>query len=101
MENQPLAGVPLIALVPGLVEIAKRAGLPVRFAGLAAIGFAIALVALIDLASAPELNVSVRDLATWGIAGVIYGLAAAGLYDQRGQLLPGGRKQADPSALAR
>ncbi len=89
MEDQLFAGVPIVALVPGLVEIAKRAGLPNRFAGLAAMGLGIVLVALVDLARAGELAVTIGDLATWVVAGVLYGLAAAGLYDQRGQFVPG------------
>jgi hypothetical protein len=93
MEGELLAGVPVVALVPGLVEIAKRAGLPTRFAGLAAIGLAIGLVALVELASAPNLIITTLDLARWGVTGLIYGLAAAGLYDQRGQLLPGANKR--------
>ena len=65
MEGELLAGVPVVALVPGLVE----------------------------LASAPNLIITTLDLARWGVTGVIYGLAAAGLYDQRGQLLPGANKR--------
>ena len=36
----------IIALVPGCVEVAKRSGLPGRFAPIAAILFALVLVAL-------------------------------------------------------
>ncbi len=45
-----VAGVPLVIVIPALVEIAKRQGLPVRYAGLAAILCAIGLLALAGLA---------------------------------------------------
>ena len=70
--------VAIVALVPGLVEVAKRAGLPTRYAGLAAIVLAILLVALVDLAGSG----ADRAPAGWLLAGVVYGLAAAGLYDR-------------------
>jgi hypothetical protein len=78
----PLTGVPLVVVVPALIEGLKRAGLPVRFAGLAAIGCAFALLALGDVALAggtPEVG----RVARWLVGGVVYGLAAAGLYSQR------------------
>ena len=78
----PLTGVPVVVIVPALVEGAKRAGLPVRFAGLAAVGCAIVLLALGDLALADELP-DVARVARWLVGGVVYGLAAAGLYSQR------------------
>ena len=83
--DEIVAGAPIVALVPGVVEIAKRAGLPVRWAGLAAIVAATALVALADLARDGSVTGSV---AGWLLAGVVYGLAAAGLYSQA-RLLPG------------
>src|SRR5688572_25904143 len=70
--------VAIVALVPGVVEVAKRAGLPARYAGLAAIVTATLLVALGDLAGA---GVG-RAPAGWALMGIVYGLAAAGLYDQ-------------------
>jgi hypothetical protein len=78
----PLTGVPVIVIVPALIEGAKRAGLPVRFAGLTAVGCAIALLALGDVALAggtPEVG----RVARWLVSGVVYDLAAAGLYSQR------------------
>ena len=41
-----LDDIAIIALVPGLVEVAKRLGMPTRFAGLAAILSAVAMVAI-------------------------------------------------------
>lgn len=76
-----ISGIPLVVIVPGLVEVAKRQGLPARFAGLAAIVLATLLLALAGLAS--NSGVGLDDLAQWLIAGIVYGLAAAGLYSQR------------------
>lgn len=73
-------GIPLIVVVPAIVEIAKRNGLPERLAGPAAIATATALVALGDVAlGATPLPIGQR-LAAWVIAGIVYGLAAAGFY---------------------
>jgi hypothetical protein len=76
---QPLTDAAVIALVPGLVEIAKRTGMPARFAGLAAIAFATAVFALSGLATgSPDGS----TIAEWLLRGTIAGLAAAGLYSQ-------------------
>lgn len=69
----------VVGIVPGVVEVMKRAGLPSRYAGVAAIGVAIVLVALGDLALQGDAAGSV---AGWVVRGVIAGLAAAGLYSQ-------------------
>lgn len=84
-----LTGVPILVVVPALVELAKRAGLPVRFAGLTAIGCAVLLCALADLAATPPLSPVGPTAARWLLGGVIYGLAAAGLYSQRRIVVPG------------
>ncbi|MGH2559978.1 MAG: hypothetical protein ACRDJH_13000 [Thermomicrobiales bacterium] len=78
-----MTDVAIVALVPGIVELAKRLGLPSRWAGLAAVVAATALVALRDLALGDGHGGS---LARWLLAGVVYGLAAAGLYSQARQL---------------
>jgi len=85
-----VAGVPLLVIVPALVELAKRHGLPVRFAGAAAITLAIVLLMLGDLAlgTPPDRAGLSGTIARWLIGGVVYGLAAAGLYSQRGHVLP-------------
>lgn len=75
----PLTDGVVIALVPGLVEIAKRAGLPTRFAGIAAIAAATSIFALNDLAVADG---NAGAVAGWIVKGVIAGLASAGLYSQ-------------------
>lgn len=78
----PLTGVPIVVILPALIEGAKRAGLPARFAGLAAVGCAVVLLALGDLALAGGVP-DVGRVARWFVGGVVYGLAAAGLYSQR------------------
>jgi hypothetical protein len=83
-----LTGVPILVVVPALVELAKRAGLPARFAGLAAILLATALCALADLASGTPLALNGATGSRWLLGGVTYGLAAAGLYSQRHLILP-------------
>jgi hypothetical protein len=83
-----ILGAPLVALVPGLVEAMKRAGMGSRWAGLAAVAWATALVALADLAGAEVAGaaadgpMTAARAAGWLLAGVVYGLAAAGLYSQ-------------------
>lgn len=84
------AGVPVVAIVPALVELAKRQGLPARWSGIAAIAIATGLLAVGDVALGETGGDGGRWLvriATWLLGGVIYGLAAAGLYSQRGVLL--------------
>jgi len=78
----PLTGVPLVVIVPALIEGAKRAGLPARWAGVAAVGCAVVLLALGDLALVGGV-LEVERVARWFVGGVVYGLAAAGLYSQR------------------
>lgn len=78
IENVLIAGVPLILVIPACVEVLKRAGLADRYAGVAAIVCGILLLALGDLAVENSGHWS-----TWVVGGVVYGLAAAGLYSQR------------------
>lgn len=75
-----ITGVSILIVTPALVEVAKQLGLPVRLAGLAAMAFAVALVILGDIASGTEISTPV--VARWLIGGIVYGLAAAGLYSQ-------------------
>ena len=73
-------GIPLIVVVPAIVEVAKHNGLPPRLAGLAAIVAATVLLALGDVAlGAAEIPFGQRA-ASWVIGGIVYGLAAAGFY---------------------
>lgn len=74
----------IVAVVPGMVEVAKRAGLPVRWSGVAAMVAATVLIALRDLGHGePVTRASFAALAaSWLLQGVVLGLAAAGLYSQ-------------------
>jgi hypothetical protein len=73
----------IVGLVPAVVEAAKRAGLPLKYAGIAAILVATALVALTDLADASD---STGSLARWVLSGLVLGLAGVGLYSQAQRL---------------
>ena len=83
-----VVGVPLIVVTPALVEVGKRLGVPVRFAGLLAMAVAMRLLACGDLAlgGVPPAGDLVPVLARWVLGGVVYGLAAAGLYSQGRQV---------------
>ena len=69
----------IIGAVPGLVEIAKRAGLPIRYAGICAVLAATLLFALQDVSDGGG---QLGHIAAWLGGGVIAGLAASGLYSQ-------------------
>jgi hypothetical protein len=69
----------IIALVPGCVEVAKRSGLPGRYAPVAAIAIALLLATLSHLASDPQ-PMTVATVARLALTGLIDGLAAIGLY---------------------
>lgn len=75
-----ITGISILIVTPALVEVAKQLGLPIRLAGVAAIAFAICLVVLGDIATGKDLSLPL--LAQWLIGGIVYGLAAAGLYSQ-------------------
>lgn len=76
-----VAGVPLIVVVPGLVEVAKRAGLPIALSGIAASVIATVLLALGDLALGigPEDTGGLEMPARWLLDGIIFGLTGSGL----------------------
>lgn len=75
-----ITGVSILIVTPALVEVAKQLGLPARLAGLAAIVFATFLVVLGDVAGGVDFET--RIVARWLISGIVFGLAAAGLYSQ-------------------
>lgn len=83
-----VAGVPVMVVTPALVEIAKANGLPIRFAGVAAIVFATLLLVIADVAleGVPPVASLPMVAARWTIGGIVYGMAAAGLYSQGRQL---------------
>lgn len=78
-------GVPLVIVVPALVELAKRMGLPTIWAGLASILSCGLVLGLLELRS----NAQFGGVAAWALASIIYGLAAAGLYSQVDKLSRG------------
>jgi hypothetical protein len=73
----------IVGIVPAVVEVAKRAGLPVKYAGIAAILVATAIVALVDLSGGDN---STGSYARWVLGGLVYGLAGVGLYSQAQRL---------------
>lgn len=75
-----VTGISITIVTPALVEVAKHLGLPVRWAGFAAMVFAILLLALGDIAAGTVP--SPGFVARWILGGMVYGLAAAGLYSQ-------------------
>ena len=85
-----VAGVSVMIVTPALVEIAKGNGMPVRFAGIASILFAFVLLVIAEIAlrGVPASGGLVQAVARWIIGGVVYGMAAAGLYSQ-GRVLGG------------
>lgn len=77
----------IVALVPGLIEVAKRTGLPSRYAAVAALALAISIAVLSHAATNPG-PVSVATLAGLVLTGLVNGLAAIGLY----RLVPKGNQ---------
>ena len=88
---------PLVAIIPALVELGKRQGLPVRYAGLAAMLCGMGLLALAGFALGHPVDAG--SVARWIIGGIVYGLAGAGLYSQREVALNrgGGRDEDEDS----
>lgn len=83
-----VAGVPVMVITPALVEVAKANGLPVRFAGVAAIVFATVLLVIAEIAleGLPGADAVPMAVARWVLGGIVYGMAAVGLYSQGRQL---------------
>ena len=85
-------GIPLIVVIPAIIQIAKANRLPTRLAGPIAILTATALIALGDIALGATSGPIGQRLASWLIGGVVYGLAAAGFYSlapfRNGGILP-------------
>lgn len=79
-------GVPLIVVTPALIEVAKQMGLPVRYAGLAAMATAMVLLICGDVALGGVPADAVSAAARWMLGGIVYGLAATGLYSQTRQI---------------
>ena len=80
-----ISGVGITVLVPALVELAKRSGLPTQYAGLASILAAGLVLGLVQL----QANADVGGAASWLLLSLVYGLAAAGFYSQVRKLSDG------------
>jgi len=78
VDTLAVAGVPAMVLVPLVVEAAKRAGLPSRYAPLATL-VAAGLVAA--LAEALPVMPGLWPLARWAVATLLLGLGASGAYE--------------------
>jgi hypothetical protein len=81
IETPDLTTIPVVVLVTALVEAAKRAGLPTKYAGLAAVAIGILLTLLVAAAEG-ALGEEGARLSTWLLSGIVTGLAASGLYSQ-------------------
>jgi len=85
-------GIPLIVVIPAIIQIARANGLPTRLAGPTAILAATTLLALGDIALATSSGPIGQRIASWLIGGIVYGLAAAGFYSlapfRSGGILP-------------
>ena len=73
-----ISGVGITVLVPAIVELAKRSGMPTQYAGLASILAAGLVLGLVQL----QANAQFGGLAGWLLLSLVYGLAAAGFYSQ-------------------
>lgn len=75
-------GVPIVVVTPAVVQVAKEVGLPTKYAGVASMLAAGMMSALIDVATQQGAAIGPDDVARYALAGIVYGLAAAGLYSQ-------------------
>ena len=73
-----ISGIGITVLVPALVELAKRSGMPARYAGLASIVAAGLVLGLVEL----QTHAQFGGAAGWLLMSIVYGLAAAGFYSQ-------------------
>jgi hypothetical protein len=80
-----ISGIGITVLVPALVELVKRSGMPTRYAGLASIAAAGLVLGLVELQSHAQFG----GAAGWLLLSLVYGLAAAGFYSQVRKLADG------------
>ena len=73
-----VAGVPVVVLVPLLVEAAKRMGMPTRYAPVATL---IAAGLVVGAAEALPLAPALEPLVRWAVATLLLGLGASGAYE--------------------
>jgi high-affinity Fe2+/Pb2+ permease len=81
IDMPDLSSIPVVVLVTALVEAVKRAGLPTKYAGLAAVAIGILLTFLVAAAEGALGEQNTR-ISTWLLSGIVTGLAASGLYSQ-------------------
>jgi ABC-type transport system involved in cytochrome c biogenesis permease subunit len=74
-----LLGIPALVLVPVIVQGLKALGLPVRWAGFAAIAVGLTVAGLAEAVTAWP---AVTPIARFVVGGLLLGLAAAGSYSQ-------------------
>ena len=77
MQEWLIFGVPAVALIVVLVELAKRYGLDSRYAPLASIAFGVLFAVLGRLA---EIHPGVAEWYEVVVIGLLAGLTASGLY---------------------
>lgn len=75
-----LTGVSITIVTPALVEVAKQLGLHAKYAGLLAMILAFMLLTFGNVANGEAITLAA--IARWILGGMVYGLAAAGLYTQ-------------------
>lgn len=81
MDSLPsvvIFGLPLVLIVPMLVNLLKSWGLDSKWAGAASIGVAGTILGLVQLQSDERAG----GVATWLLASIVYGLASAGAFSQ-------------------
>lgn len=76
-ETILIAGVPIAVIVTALVELAKRLGVPSKWAPVVSIGFGV-LIAV--MAVATDTWPTIRPWWEAVVAGVLIGLTASGIY---------------------
>ena len=95
MQDPLISGILAVPLLTGLVEVAKRSGLPGRYAALLALALGIALTAVGYVAD----NSGWRGPYDALLQGIAYGLASSGLYSVAGAVTRRQRPKPERSAV--
>lgn len=77
MPNLVIAGIPVIAIIVGLIDFAKGLGLPTKYAQLLAIFLGVAIGLLVQTM---EAYPAIGPWVTHAVMGMAIGMAATGLY---------------------
>jgi hypothetical protein len=83
-----IGGIVIVPLIVGLVQVARQAGLPVRWAALLALVIGLAVGATWTVAISP--TPTLMDWLVGVLRGITWGLAASGLYSGARAMIPGG-----------